>query len=278
MRAKMKVWLGVALCVTLLAARVVSAAQNKAAPISATGKVRVYVPGKDVTSPELLPVDYSKALTDNCENASAGETEFSFIVDASGMPRDIAALQTTCNSLDQFALKILRNDRFKPALLKGSPVAAGQTAKIKLDACPITVTDATGQQSHRLHLHSVPDQQFAVWKDAPRAMLLTSLLETADSTQVACRIGGKVTAPIAIYAPPPQFSEEAKYAKYQGEVMVQAVVDANGMVQNPHVVRPLGMGLDEKAIENVKQYRFIPAKKDGTPVPVYLTIAINFRL
>jgi periplasmic protein TonB len=92
------------------------------------------------------------------------------------------------------------------------------------------------------------------------------------------RIGGGVSQPIPVYTVDPEFSEEARRAKYQGEVMVQVIVDAQGNVQNPHIVRPLGMGLDEKALEAVVKYKFKPALKNGKPVAVYLTVAINFRL
>lgn len=93
------------------------------------------------------------------------------------------------------------------------------------------------------------------------------------------RVGGGVSAPIAINAPEAEFSDEARRAKYQGEVMISLIVDAQGNPQNPRVVRPLGMGLDEKALEAVRKYKFKPALKDGrTPVPVMVTIAVNFRL
>jgi periplasmic protein TonB len=91
-------------------------------------------------------------------------------------------------------------------------------------------------------------------------------------------IGGGVKAPTAIYTIDPEFSEEARRAKYQGEVMLQIIVDAQGNVQSPRVVRPLGMGLDEKALEAVMKYKFKPGTKEGKPVAVYMTIAINFRL
>ena len=93
------------------------------------------------------------------------------------------------------------------------------------------------------------------------------------------RVGGQVSAPVALLTPEAEFSDEARRAKYQGEVMITLIVDAQGNPQNPRVVRPLGMGLDEKALEAVRKYKFKPALKDGkTPVPVIITIAVNFRL
>jgi TonB family protein len=93
------------------------------------------------------------------------------------------------------------------------------------------------------------------------------------------RIGGGVSEPVVIFEPEAEFSDEARRAKYQGIVLVSIIVDAQGHVQNPRVVRALGMGLDEKAIEAVLKYKFKPAMKDGkTPVPVAMNIEINFRL
>jgi periplasmic protein TonB len=93
------------------------------------------------------------------------------------------------------------------------------------------------------------------------------------------RVGGGVSAPVPLNDVEAEFSDEARRAKYQGICEVALIVDAQGMPQNVHVIRPLGMGLDEKAIEAVRKYRFKPAMKDGkTPVPVMVTVEVNFRL
>jgi protein TonB len=93
------------------------------------------------------------------------------------------------------------------------------------------------------------------------------------------RVGGGISAPVPVVWPEAEFSDEARRAKYQGVCLVSLIVDAQGNPQNPRVVRPLGMGLDEKALEAVKKYKFKPALKDGrTPVPVMITIEVNFRL
>jgi TonB family protein len=93
------------------------------------------------------------------------------------------------------------------------------------------------------------------------------------------RVGGGVSAPQALNSVEAEFSDEARRAKYQGVCLISLIVDAQGNPQNPRVVRALGMGLDEKAIEAVKKYKFKPAMKDGkTPVPVMITVEVNFRL
>jgi len=92
-------------------------------------------------------------------------------------------------------------------------------------------------------------------------------------------VGGGVSAPVALNSVEAEFSDEARRAKYQGVCLISLIVDAQGNPQNPRVIRTLGMGLDEKALEAVRKYKFRPAMKDGrTPVPVMITVEVNFRL
>ncbi len=89
---------------------------------------------------------------------------------------------------------------------------------------------------------------------------------------------GGVTNPIPLLTPEAEFSDEARRQKFQGVCMISLIVDAHGYPQNPRVVQPLGMGLDEKALAAVKLYRFKPALKDGKPVNARIWVAVNFRL
>jgi periplasmic protein TonB len=91
-------------------------------------------------------------------------------------------------------------------------------------------------------------------------------------------VGGGVSAPQLVFAPDPEFSDEARRAKYQGVCVVSLIVDAQGNPQRVQVVRHLGMGLDEKAVEAVKQYKFKAATLQGKPVPVEVNIEVNFRI
>jgi len=91
-------------------------------------------------------------------------------------------------------------------------------------------------------------------------------------------IGADVSAPKLVFSPDPQFSEEAKRAKYQGVCVVSLIVDAQGNPRRVQVVRHLGKGLDKKAVEAVRQYKFEPAMHNGEPVAVEVNIEVNFRL
>jgi TonB family protein len=92
------------------------------------------------------------------------------------------------------------------------------------------------------------------------------------------RVGDGVTAPVPLYRPEPEYSEKARNANYQGTVILYVEVDASGHPRNLKVLRSLGLGLDEKAIEAVEKWKFRPGYKDGHPVAVAASIEVNFRL
>jgi TonB family protein len=92
------------------------------------------------------------------------------------------------------------------------------------------------------------------------------------------RVGGGVSAPRAVYSPDPEYSDEARKAKYQGTVILWMVVGPDGRAHDIRIARSVGMGLDEKAIEAVRTWRFEPARKDGQPVSVQINVEVSFRL
>ncbi len=94
----------------------------------------------------------------------------------------------------------------------------------------------------------------------------------------AYRIGGGVSPPSILYKVEPEYSEEARKAKFQGTVLLYVVVDEKGNPRDIKILRPLGLGLDQKAVEAVEKWKFSPGKKDGKPVPVQAQIEVNFRL
>jgi protein TonB len=90
---------------------------------------------------------------------------------------------------------------------------------------------------------------------------------------------GGVGYPSCLYCPRPSYSDEARKAKYQGTVLLQAVITPDGRGIEIQVVKGLGLGLDEKAVEAVKGWRFKPAVgPDGKPVATLVPIEVTFRL
>lgn len=92
------------------------------------------------------------------------------------------------------------------------------------------------------------------------------------------KVGGDVTPPRAVYAPDPEYSEEARVEQLQGTCVLWAVVGTDGKPHDVRVAHSAGMGLDEKALEAIRTWRFEPAKKDGQPVAVQINVETDFRL
>src|ERR1039458_3796043 len=111
----------------------------------------------------------------------------------------------------------------------------------------------------------------------------TAPTSQADPTDVIppglYKIGGNVSAPEVLHSVEALFSDYARQNRICGTNLIGLTVDTNGNPQNLRVIKSLEPSLDAKAIEAVSQYRFRPAMKDGTtPVPVEITVEIDFRL
>lgn len=102
-------------------------------------------------------------------------------------------------------------------------------------------------------------------------------LGVPEST-TAYRIGSGVSTPKLVYKVQAEYTKEARAAHVEGRVILSAIVSAEGLASNLNVVKSLDKGLDEKAIEAVRKWKFEPGRKDGKPVPVIATIEMNFRL
>jgi TonB family protein len=89
---------------------------------------------------------------------------------------------------------------------------------------------------------------------------------------------GSLTEPVLLYKVDPEYSEEARKAKLQGVVMVRAVIDAGGHVQDIAVAQGLGLGLNERAIAAVQQWKFRAGRRNGKPVATSALIQLTFRL
>lgn len=90
--------------------------------------------------------------------------------------------------------------------------------------------------------------------------------------------GHRITPPQLVYKVEPEFSEEARKAKYSGVVILGIEVDAAGHARGFRVIQSPGLGLEQKAIDAVKQWRFRPGYQDGKPVVTGATVEVNFRL
>lgn len=182
-------------------------------------------------------------------------------------------------------LKASKGTPPKAAKEQFTPPVVLQQQKSKLMVTPTVVADARLPQSVQM---GDPLSKLMI---ASSGTGVTGGIGSGDGGGVGSGHGGPgvgpgyflpgingVTAPKAIFTPEPEFSEEARKAKYQGVVTLVAVVGSDGRVHNARVARSLGMGLDEKAMEVVRLWKFQPGEKDGKAVPVEMQLEISFNL
>jgi TonB family protein len=175
-------------------------------------------------------------------NRIQGAVILEVIIGKDGTIQNINSV-TGPDMLQESALEAVRQWIYKPYLLNGQPTEVQSTITVNYTLGP---SDSDDQN----------DEASAI---TPK------------------KIGGSVSAPKVIYQAIPGYSEQAKKDKTSGNVLVHLWVDEQGLPSHVHVLRGVGKGLDEKAIEAVKQYKFTPAMEDGKPVLVELNIEVNFQ-
>ncbi len=92
------------------------------------------------------------------------------------------------------------------------------------------------------------------------------------------QVGGDVTRPEKLFTPQPHYTEEARLARVQGTVIVQAIINCDGEVTNIKVLQGLPLGLTESTVAAMSRWRFDPARQNGRPVMVYYNLTVSFRL
>jgi TonB family protein len=102
--------------------------------------------------------------------------------------------------------------------------------------------------------------------------------QQGEDNHAVRNVGGSVRPPTLIYQVDPSFSEQARKAKKSGEVLVSLIVEEDGTPQQVRVVRGVGYGLDENAVNAVRQYRFEPATENGKPVRVHIQVQVRFQI
>ena len=108
--------------------------------------------------------------------------------------------------------------------------------------------------------------------------LAASLNNLAVLRQAQAKAGGGVSSPQLIRRVEPKYTKEARTARVEGTAILYCVVDTIGQVRNIRVIRPLGMGLDDRAVEAVRQWRCKPGLQKGKPVAVKAAVEVTFRI
>jgi TonB family protein len=235
---------------------------------------KVYTLELGVTAPALLLSNQPPIPEEECKKKMDAVAAFLVFVDAKGLISEEKLMYSSNPKVNEIAHKTIIEDRFKPGSYKGIPVAVAGTINVDLQLCMDKKKDSSGQKIHEMWLRSQPVQRFAP--------LQLPQIEVDDISDIGniydYKIESGFSPPQPINQVDAKFSDEARRARYQGKLFISLIVDTKGMPRNIQIVRPLGMGLDQKAIEAVKAYRFKPAMKDGAPVAVHVHIEISFRL
>ncbi len=248
-----------------------------------SGPVPISKMGPGTIAPTLMPVDFSAAISNQCERKIHGKVEISLIVDASGLAQNMLFLKPAVNDLDRVAILVAQMDRFTPATQAGTAVAVGQSLELNLESCLVSEADSAGKRTYKLKLASVPTQRLKPYNGYPQEVIFGAQQLPASPNPVAPdqskRVGGSVSAPIPITTPQAEYSDEGLKKNINGQCLVSLYVDAYGLPQNLKLLRSLEPTLDQKALEAVDRYRFKPALRSKMePVPVVITIEVNFRL
>ena len=122
------------------------------------------------------------------------------------------------------------------------------------------------------------DSMDARWSLRPTGVGLYVPRATRPPFTTALRVGGDVKAPVVLSKVEPQYPEEARKARIAGIVIVEVIIDKSGNVADINVLKPLPFGLDQAAVDAVKQWKFKPALKNGEPVDVVFNLTVNFKL
>jgi len=175
---------------------------------------------------------------------------------------------------------------FEPASYAEALLAAAQNlTTTRLTGCPMITPKTFRNRVARLLANGVPRVSSStalrraaiVFAGAVIAIGLLNGKQSADQDG-AYRMGPGVSSPRLVYKVEPSYSDEARAAKLDGPVRISLIVGTDGLAHDINVVRSLGMGLDEKAVEAVQKWRFQPGTKDGQPVRVRAIIEVNFKL
>ena len=162
------------------------------------------------------------------------------------------------------AMKAVRRWRYEPYRLQGEPgeLKTNVTVNFKLSPHVNPCRESTSDSPAAVEPGTGVGYGTAGFKPDP----------------LIAKVGPGITPPKAIYAPDPKYSGRTRKAKYQGTVLLWAVVGADGRVQDLKVAPSLGMGLDENAVAAVCKWKFKAAMKDSQPIPVQINVEVNFRL
>jgi len=252
-------------CVSFTAGQ--QAAAPTATPAGASeqpGPTAVYFAGPGVIGPQPVRPALPSAFH------RCGTVTLSAVVDAKGKASQIDVLHADDAGLAKLATKLLAKTKFEPGTYNGVPAAVAITAVFDDQIC-----------LHQLLSESLSLSVTVRGQPQPDATSPTANGSSAQSgnSDGLYKVGGDVSAPIALNTVAANFSSYARKKKIGGFCLIGLIVDTKGVPEDVHVIQSLEPSLDQNAMDAIKQYRFKPAMKDRkVPVPVAIEVRVDFKL
>lgn len=279
----------VVLPVILLAASSTVAPQVLPSSVPAASNVQnstptIYYIGPGVSSPELMPPAVSVSMPKNCSRLD-GMVRFSAVVDATGTLRDMKLLRADDPRLGDFASGLISTAQIKPGTHNGVSVSMAVDVTVGLQTCVPTAKEIEKGEKNKLILRAHPFIVLGL-APAPVASPESSAATNGPKAPLASGetgkpyvVGGAISAPVPIFQPDLKITNYAKRNRIRGDCVIGAVIDADGIPQDLHVVKGLEPRLDRESVETLKTWRFKPALRDGkTPVATEVTFVVSINV
>ena len=200
-----------------------------------------------------------------------GSVKFSFVVDASGNPRNVIFERALANGIDLLALKLMLESRFQPAVLSGSPVPAGREVEMRLQLCAEQRTDQSGKTGVFLRLRLPPEEKFEDWHRPPAQVNLAPI-----SMPSGILAGSNNSSHLILekcVARPPAPDGKGRSASFS----ISLVVDEHGIPQDVKPLKSADQTLLPQIIQYIRDFRYQPATNDGMPVPTQGTVDLDIK-
>lgn len=259
-------------CEFLVASFALSAAMTASAqappPVALSTTPGVFLVGADVTAPELLKTDFYTEVDKHCQTFD-GTALVGLVVGIDGTAQNIRLLKSSSSELGEVAVHVVAIDRFKPGVRDGLPVPVAMQDKIEFSVCIGSPSKKRPEEvAAPLYLTSQPAQALGTASTVPGFPPPPADLQSSKD----------IAPPSPLKMEEARYSDYARRQKISGVCTLKLTVDTDGLPQDIRVVQNLDPSLDWNAYEAVSKYRFKPAMKDGEPVPVQITVQVDFRL
>ncbi len=239
-----------------------ASSQQNAPPTASTGSQASAKKAESASSDEIVPafpihlVNPQFPRNEKKKHAQ-GKIMLHATIATDGTVKDVSVVSSDPGLVD-VAIEAVRQWRYFPSIRNGQPIEESRK---------IILTYDLGKRA------SQPENPLSAVPMEP-----TEDLYGEFATGELLLGGNGVTPPKPIYAPSPDYPKMAQKTRFQGDLELGLIAGSDGNPRSIWVIRPMGRGLDEKAIETVKQWRFSPAVKNGKPVSVLISVVISFKL